>query len=216
VARADGGKTAATLSTSGSARSLTVDAGPPVPLQAAGTESTNGFEAQVWQAIVPADPGVSTPTASLTQLASLAGGRLPVGLGPARTPGPFDVTWQAATSYTVVSHGDSLVSARAENNRVAVLSGGGLAATKTVSLGGMATDWTTAKADDAAVAASVANAEATRAGLVLWRVWLPALLIIAAAITAWYSVRAGRRSFPTPEERTPHDDEAADPRVGVP
>jgi high-affinity iron transporter len=211
----DGATTTVTLTANGAGRSLTVDNGPPIALDAAGTQSAHGIDTQIWQASVPADPGVHTPTVSLAQLATLAGGRLPVGLGAARAPGPFDVAWQASTSYDVLSHGDSLVSARADNNRIAVLRGGGLTAAKTVSLGGMATDWTTAKADDDVVVASIAASDAERAERVLWRVWLPALLIVAAATTAWYAVRAWRRSFPTPHERTPIDDEPADSKVAV-
>ncbi len=56
------------------------------------SRSIDGVDVTVWQAKVPADPGVTTNPISLGELAHLTGGRLPVGLGNARTPGPFDAT----------------------------------------------------------------------------------------------------------------------------
>jgi high-affinity iron transporter len=160
----------------------------------------------MWQAVAPADPGVDNPTVTLAQLAALAGGRVPVGLGNSRAPGPFAVTWSASTSYFVCSHGDSLISARAESNRIAVLRGGGLTAAKTVSLGGFRSDWSTAPADDAAVATAITHLATESTERVLWRVWLPILLAAAAATTAVLALRAGRSS-PTSEERQHRDDQ---------
>jgi high-affinity iron transporter len=209
--RADGVGVTVTLSGTGGDRSLTVDGRTRVPLQPAGSQSAGGVTADVWQARLPTDPGVDTSTVSLAQLAELAGGRLPVGLG--RAPGPFAATWQASTSYEAVSHGDSLLNARAAVNRTAVLSGGGLTGSRTVSLGAMGTDWATA--DDDAVTATLSDAESARAESALWRVWLPALLIVAAACTAWCAVRIHRRTSPTPEERTTHDADVT-PEITVP
>ena len=63
---------------------------------------------------------------------------------------------------------DPVVSAEAASNRTAVLSGGGLTAPKTVSVGGLPTDWSTASAEDRATAAQIAasdrNARATSCG----------------------------------------------------
>lgn len=200
VEPASGAGATVTLAGSGEGRSLTVSGQPPVPLTAAGSQTAGGFTTEVWQARVPTDPGVATPTASLAQLAELAGGRVPVGLG--RASGPFTVTWQATTSYEAVSHGDSLLSAGAEVNRTAVLSGGGLTGSRTISLGAMGTDWATT--DDDTVMAALAADESARAEAALWRVWLPVLLLVAAATAAWSALRTHRRTTPTPEERTPH------------
>jgi high-affinity iron transporter len=166
---ANGTNPTVTLAGRGNARSLTVDGQPPVPLTAAGSDTADGITTEVWQARVPTNPAVATPIASLAQLAELAGGRVPVGLG--RASGPFTATWQATISYEAVSHGDSLLSARAEVNRTAVLSGGGLTSARTVSLGAMGTDWATS--DDDTVTAAVAADESARAEAALWRVWLP-------------------------------------------
>jgi high-affinity iron transporter len=187
-----------------------------VTVKSAGTQSENGVEAQVWQAQAPADPGINATTTTLADLATLTGGRLPVGLGPTRTPGPFQATWSAATSYNVLTHSDSLISAQSESNRVATLSGGGISGAKTVSLGSLGDDWATAGPADAAAATAIAQAANDHAERALWRVWLPILLAAAAAATAACAVRAGRSSLKG-QERQHNREETTHPagEIGV-
>lgn len=223
--RADGSTVTITFIPDGGTPSLAVgtpahDDAPAISLRPAGTQSVNGVDAEVWQTQVATDPGISSSTTTLEQLADLTGGRLPVGLGTARTPGPFQATWTAATSYDVVTQGDSLISARSDSNRVAALSGGGISTAKTVSLGSLGDDWATAPADDTEVAATIAHAAQDRAERALWRVWLPILLAAAVAVIAVAAVRTGR-SFPTTEERqhnnneSGHDEPARPDEIGV-
>jgi high-affinity iron transporter len=186
-----------------------------VNLNAAGTQSANGIQAQVWQAQVPADPGITSATTTLKELADLTGGRLPVGLSPTRTPGPFQVAWTATTSYNVVTQDDSLISAQAESNRIATLRGGGIGTAKTVSLGSLGGDWVTVAADDAAVATAINDAARDRAERALWRVWLPVLLAAAAAVTAVAAVRAGRSSLTSEERQHNSDEPSQSDQVGV-
>ena len=84
-----------------------------IRLDPAGQQPFDALTVDVWQATTPADPGVSGSSVSLDQLSSLAGGRLPVGLGVARTPGPFEARWGASTVYTVRTYGDAVVTADA-------------------------------------------------------------------------------------------------------
>lgn len=183
-----------------STATLTVGNEAPVRLSPAGSGSVDALTTQLWQATVPADPGVTTSPVTLTQLAALAGGRLPVGLNSTRTPGPFQATWSATTSYSVASSGDSLIRGRAQSNRVAVLQGGGLSSAKTVSLGGLSTDWSTPATADDAAAAAVSRLTTSSAESALWRVWLPILFAAGAAATAVLALRV-RRESPTTEER---------------
>jgi high-affinity iron transporter len=206
---ADGAGLTVTFAPDGQSARLTV-AATDVALKSAGTQSVDGIEAQVWQNQTPVNPGITSPITTLRDLAGLTGGRLPVGLGPTRTPGPFQVTWTATTSYNVVTHGDSLISAQSESNRIATLSGGGITGTKTVSLGSLGDDWATT--DDAAVTKAITDAAADGAERALWRVWLPILLAAAAAATAACAVRAGRNS-PKNEERQHNNDRRAE--IGV-
>jgi high-affinity iron transporter len=201
--RADGSTTTVTLHGDGATRTLQVDAGPPIALAAAGTDTANGLPTELWQAKVPADPGVQAPTTTPAELAELTGGRLPVGLGSARAPGPFQVDWSASNSYFVTSHGLSLIGAHVDGNRVAVLRGGGLGSTRTVSLGALPTDWATT-GDDAVTAAITAHS-VDGSERSLWRVWLPVLLLVAAAGVAVQAFRIPRTSHTT-EERHHTDD----------
>ncbi len=194
-----------TLHPDGSARLLTVartdGAEQRIGLQEAGRQSVDGVDVDVWQSRGPADPGVTTNPVDLRQLAALAGGRLPVGLGGARAPGPFSAQWSASTVYTVLAHGDDVISAERVSTRVATLGGGGLSGSKTVSLGGLATDWATVGGDDHAVAARITQAASDRAERTLWTVWLPTVFAIAAALVVLAAARSSRRTSRIERER---------------
>jgi high-affinity iron transporter len=140
---ADGQNVTVTLHADHDSRLLSVPGAADVSLRAAGQQTLDGVTIDVWQAKVPTDPAMKSGTITLAELVQLAGGRLPVGLGAARTPGPFDVQWSASTAYNVLSHGNALVRAEAASSRVATLRGGGLSSTKTVSAGGLTGDWAT-------------------------------------------------------------------------
>lgn len=150
-----------------------------IPLTVAGDQIMNGVWVRVWEAT--AAPEVASaaggpPTVTLEQLLHLTGGRLPVGVSAARSRGAFQVQWGATTVYTVLAQGDFVVSAQASSNRTAVLTGGGLSAAKTVSIGGLPTDWATAGAEDQQAAAQIAASHRNHAERQLWNVWLPLVL----------------------------------------
>jgi high-affinity iron transporter len=181
-----------------------------VELAAAGDQSADGIPVHVWEAAVPTDPGPSPPTVTLEQLSSLTGGRLPVGVTVARTPGPFHAQWAASTVYTVLTQGDSVVSAQATSNRTAVLTGGGLTGPKTVSVGGLPTDWSTASVEDQSTAAQISANARERDERQLWKVWLPLVLgafALTCALGGIASVRGDRTR--TEQERKTID---SDPR----
>lgn len=172
-----------------------------IPLQEAGRQSVDGVDVDVWQSRGPADPGVTTSPVELGQLATLAGGRLPVGLGGSRAPGPFDAKWSASTVYTVLASGADVVSAERTSTRVVTLSGGGLSGSKTVSVGGLPSDWATVGTDDQAVAARITQAGSDRAERTLWTSWLPTVFAIAAALVVLAAVRSSRKTSPNERER---------------
>jgi high-affinity iron transporter len=87
------------------------------------------------------------------------------------------------------------VSAQAVTNRTAVLTGGGLTGPKTVSTGGLPTDWSTASAEDRSTAAQITANDRERAERQLWKAWLPLVLAafaLACALGTITSVRSGR------------------------
>jgi high-affinity iron transporter len=172
--------------------------GRSIPLTMAGDQTVDGVWVRVWQATVTpegAAGGDGAPTVTLEQLLGMTGGRLPVGLSVARTPGPFQAHWATTTAYTVLAQGDFVVSAQAVSNRTAVLTGGGLTAPKTVSVGGLPTDWSTASAEDRSTADQIAASDRNRAEARLWKDWLPLVLAgfaLACALGAIAAVRGDR------------------------
>jgi high-affinity iron transporter len=198
----------ATLRADGTARVLVIVTADgkdrQVPLAAAGRQAIDGLDVDVWQSTAPADPGVTTTSIDLGQLADMTGGRLPVGLGTARTPGPFTAQWSARTVYTVLAHGDDVVTAETASTRVATLDGGGLTAPKTVSLGGLATDWATPARDDQAIAARITQSSLDRTERTLWTVWLPTVLAISAIFVVLAAVRTNRRNSRNEREQPRH------------
>lgn len=161
---------------------------------------------QEWQASEIAADGA--PAVTLEQLLGMTGGRLPVGLAAARTPGPFLGQWTTTTAYTVLTEGDSVVSAHATSNRTALLTGGGLSGAKTVSLGALPTDWSTSDTEDHATAAAIVASHRNRGESQLWRVWLPLVLAcfaLAGAISAIISMRSDARAE---QERNASDSES--------
>jgi high-affinity iron transporter len=169
-------------------KTLVISNAGGVALTGAGDQNVDGVSVRVWQASVGADAGPSTVT--LEQLSNLTGGRLPVGVSVARTPGPFQAQWAATTAYTVLARGDSLVSGQAVTSRTAVLTGGGLVAPKTVSVGGLPTDWSTAGAEDQSTAAQITTHDRDRAERRLWRVWVP-LVAVGFALACALGARSG-------------------------
>lgn len=158
-------------------------------------QTVDGWPVQVWQASEPAGAD-GAPQVTLDQLLSMTGGRLPVGLAVGRTPGPFQGQWSTTTVYTVLARGDSVVSAQATSNRTAILTGGGLTGAKTVSLGGLPTDWSTSGAEDHTTAAAIVASERNSGDRQLWNVWLPLVIAgfaLACALSAIASVRVHRR-----------------------
>jgi high-affinity iron transporter len=181
-----------------------------ITLIPAGEQTVDGLPVQAWQASEAAGAD-GAPAVTLDQLLSMTGGRLPVGLAVGRTPGPFLGQWSTTTVYTVLAHGDSVVSAQTTSNRTAILTGGGLTGAKTVSLGGLPTDWSTASAEDHSTAAAINASERNRAERQLWNVWLPLVmagLALACALSAIASVRSDRAQH---DERKSIDGESHRP-----
>ena len=197
-----GGTVTLTLgAVAGGNRPLTIDDGGrsnTVTLAPAGQRALDGVTLDVWQAKVATDPDQSADQVTLGKLSTLAGGRLPVGLNANVTPGPFAARWAANTEYDVLAAGDALIGGSAESTRIVTLQGGGLPAQRTVSVGGLGSDWSIADADSASAAAAVSDAATDRAERQLWRVWLPVALLVAALACASVAMASGRTS---PEER---------------
>ncbi len=169
-----------------------------VALIPAGQQVVDGLAVDVWQAKVPTTPDQSANPVTLGQLATLTGGRLPVGLSANVTPGPFQAQWAANTEYNVLAAGDALIGADAVSTRIVTLQGGGLQAAKTVSAGSLGSDWSISEEEATAAVGAVAGAASDRSERTLWRVWLPAVLVLAAIAMASVPMARGRN---VPQER---------------
>ncbi|MCV7420726.1 FTR1 family protein [Mycobacterium yunnanensis] len=211
---AGGDDVTVTVRADGAARVLTADRqGQQISLDAAGGQTVDGIRLDVWQTRVPADPGVTTTPIDLAQLRNLTGGRLPVGLGTARTPGPFDARWSASTVYTVLARGDDVVSAQRTSSRIATLSGGGLTGSKTVSVGALAQDWATSPADDQARIAAIAQSTQDRSERTLWTRWLPTVFAATAVLVGLAAIRTTRRT--NERERRQHGESPTRDEISV-
>ncbi|SOX54448.1 high-affinity Fe2+/Pb2+ permease [Mycobacterium ahvazicum] len=184
--------------------------GRSIPLIPADDQTVDGLPVQAWQASEPAGAD-GAPAVTLDQLRDMAGGRLPVGLAPGRTPGPFVGQWATNTAYAVLTQGDSVISAQATSNRTAILTGGGLTGAKTVSLGGLPTDWSTAAAEDQSTAAQLAAGTQKHAERQLWRVWLPLVLAGFALVCALGAIITMRGDARGQQERKTSDSESHRP-----
>lgn len=157
------------------------DAATVYTLTPVGSTSISGRDAILWRATVTA-PDVDEPTTiSLQELADRSGGRLPVGLSLATTPGPFAAVWNVSSVVTATTLDGVLAEAAHTSTVTATLSEGGLSSPRLVSLGGVTGDWSTP--DDSAdqVAQAMASADADATERTLWNVWVPLFLLVAAA-----------------------------------
>jgi high-affinity iron transporter len=208
------GHTAAVSMTAGPhGRELTVtpqggSAVTNITLVPAGDQTVDGLPVQVWQATEPVGAD-GAPAVTLDQLLGMTGGRLPVGLAIGRTPGPFLGQWTTTTAYTVFAQGDSVVTAQAVSSRTAILTGGGLTGTKTVSLGGLPTDWSTDSVEDQQAAARIAASYRNHAEVQLWKVWLPLVLGGFALLCVIGAIASTWRPASAKQERKPSDSESS-------
>ncbi len=136
----------------------------------------------------------------LATLAQLAGGRLPVGVSPARNPGPFVAEWTRLEQVTVWTAGDALLDAQGRSAVTLRLSGGGLTTARTLRVdmapGGMATGaWVMAPAAAQDAADALRSVRRARIEHQFWARELPVILfLIALALAA----SALARARPTP------------------
>lgn len=136
-------------------------------------------------------------TLDAAKLLTYTGGRVPVGLNMASAPGPYRATWSGDADTTVVTSANGIVDVKTTGTRLLTISGGGLAGprTFTVDAAGWQLDPTYAAKTGKQVAAVAAEAH----DRMLWKHWVPVVLVIIAAALLWRS----RRKTPPSQEATP-------------
>ncbi|MGC5167206.1 iron uptake transporter permease EfeU [Luteimicrobium sp. DT211] len=135
-------------------------------------------------------------TVTLAQLTEYGGGRVPVGIDPTTAPGPYTASWKQTQAFDVVETGNHVLLRATQTTRtVLTVTGGGLAASRTVTVAPAAagiTDWTVAPDQVAATAAAVVARDRAAHERALWRVYLPIVLAVAAAALAAAGLRRRR------------------------
>ena len=164
------------------------DGGTETLLLAEGTvshELYSGVSADAWVISRAGSPADTVATVTLDELATLAGGRIPIGIDRQRQPGPFTLEQSTATTDTIWIARNILLDATQTTKTIARLSGGGLDTPRTISLkGGDDGNWAVPTDDTTRAIAAVHDLAASEAEYTLWARQIPLLLVIAALLFA--------------------------------
>lgn len=176
--------------------SLKTDGGP-MRINAKKSVATtlhDGVPAQAYTTHIDSNASDEPTSITLTQLLSLNGGRLPIGINPTSNPGPFTAAWVRSTRTTVWISNGGFVDASSESTTIATLSGGGLVSSRTLTpAAAQYPNWRmTQKARDAA-ATGIARAQSDTNEALLWKLWLPIAMVLAALVLCAYVLRSYRK-----------------------
>lgn len=138
-----------------------------------------------------------------TQLIAVNGGRMPVGVSAAQSPGPYTARWVSVGARDVWVSGGVLLDATQSTRTVLTLTGGGLSTARTLTVtdtAATANTWSVRPAFSSNVARSLDSLTVRRTDARFWSVTLPIALLVAAALVllTWW-------------RRRPHDDESGEP-----
>ncbi|MGN5733978.1 iron uptake transporter permease EfeU [Arthrobacter psychrochitiniphilus] len=159
--------------------------------------------------------GESTEPATLTakELATLNGGRMPVGISASANPGPFTASWKHQGQITLWMAQGVIVDAVNTQASTLTLTGGGLGSPRTIAVHN-AQGWHVPDAQVSSTVAALNSYESAASENVLWARYLPALLGITAlflAVAGLRKLRAAGTSTAraTKSETTPQRSAAA-------
>ncbi len=155
-----------------------------------GSAASAAGSTQLCQSTTTNSTATRPTTLTLTDLVALSGGRLPIGVNASANPGPYAAAWHSTTKTSASFSGNTLLDAASRSTTVVTISGGGLASPRTLSVDATTPSWTVAANYPAAVAAKTAAVASSRAELLLWKLWLPLALWLAALIVCGYAVRS--------------------------
>ena len=116
-----------------------------------------------------------------------------------QNPGPFQVSQTGRSTVTAWTAAGGLVDASRVDHSTLVLTGGGLTGSRTLTLD--RTVWAAPETTAQRRAETVTAGEQSLRESSLWRIWLPLVLVVAAALllfSGWTDARALRRSLAEP------------------
>lgn len=163
-------------------------------LSAPTAEQHLGAPTTRWTAHPDSGSSSASTTLTLDQLATMFG-RIPVGISALKNPGPFQAAQTREDTITAWTAAGGLVDANRTAHTTIVLTGGGLTGSRTLTLD--RTDWSAAETAASARAQSVIAGQQAAREASLWRIWLPLVLAVAAALlllSSWSDARALRRA----------------------
>jgi high-affinity iron transporter len=163
------------------------------------SSTVDGVASRGWN--VTTNPSVANlpTTLSLTQLISLDGGRVPIGVNAIQNPGPFSASWVTKTTTTMSTVGGTLVAAQQTPTTILTLSGGGLSSARTISVSGRAgapVGWQVTDEYTTRTLAGIATAAAATSELLLWKLWVPLALALAAFVLVGFALKRAPRRIP--------------------
>ncbi|WP_460569802.1 iron uptake transporter permease EfeU [Humibacter soli] len=188
----------ATFAIEGTSANLSVTGNADASYRFGGSSSTahDGAD-RVWSTTVSARPSDRPAALTLDELVDLTGGRIPVGIDPTHAPGPYRTSWTSTSRVTVYSFGAGLVDASSQVRTVVTVSGGGLSGPRAFAVPDGGAAWSVKSGHVADVSAAIATEKASVNEAMLWKLWLPLVFAIAAAIVAMRGLRI-RRAITTP------------------
>jgi len=138
---------------------------------------------------------------TVSELAALSGGRLPVGISPQTAPGPYQASWSRSSDARLWLAGDQVLDYSNAERTTLTLSGGGLSSRRTLTVSGTLPDGTTVAsgtvsvdpAHTQAVSAAAASVRIEQVERQFWGRTFPAILGLAALIVLGFAWRAHRR-----------------------
>jgi high-affinity iron transporter len=137
----------------------------------------------------PGQPAAIT----LDQLVALNGGRLPIGMNASQDPGPFSANWTTTSVTSVWIYDGGILDAKRTSVTIATLTGGGLDSSRTVSPDSAQRDaWRVPVARSAATVAGITRAATASSELLLWKLWIPTALVLAALVLGAVVLRSLR------------------------
>jgi high-affinity iron transporter len=194
----------ATLTSTGRSHTLRSSVGGAITTQKftqSDTRATShdGVAAREWQGRTSTPVTGKPSTISLDDLVALSGGRLPIGVNASANPGPFNASWETNSTTTAwLSSGSAstssslstLLDATNQSATLLTLSGGGLPSSRVISLDAATPSWSVAQSYTDRVIANDATLVSTRSELLLWKLWLPLALALAALVLCCYGIRS--------------------------
>ncbi|HEY1530289.1 MAG TPA: iron uptake transporter permease EfeU [Galbitalea sp.] len=185
--------TASVRSADGSTTSVSV----PVNLATARETTHEGVISRVVTTTASAPTPGRPKTLTLDQLVALSGGRLPIGISAAQNPGPYTANWLTRSTTSVWVYRAGVLDAKRTATTIVTLSGGGLPAPRTVTPDSAQTgSWALSAATRSTIAARIADSDRSASELLLWKLWIPLVLTLAALVLCFYVLRPQRRRTP--------------------